>query len=124
MTYKQVDRIPHAFPACSNTTCDCMANSLVGARTSIMGDLDTPSGLLVFFLWIMCARAGTEKASVLPEPVSAIPTMSRPEATMGQHRLWIGVGLAKFLQAVRQRGSKLVSLNSRIGRKFLLPGEK
>ena len=72
------DLMPQAFPACSRTTWDCMANSLVGANTSIIGDRETPSGLLVFFLCSMCARAGTEKARVLPDPVSAMPTMSRP----------------------------------------------
>ena len=43
-------------------------------------------------MWIM---AGRRKASVLPEPVAEMPTMSRPRSAMGQPCDWMGVGVAK-----------------------------
>ena len=36
---------------------------------------------------------GSVKTSVLPEPVKAIPIMSRPERIVGRPWIWIGVGL-------------------------------
>ena len=36
---------------------------------------------------------GSVKTSVLPEPVNAIPIMSRPERIVGSPWIWIGVGL-------------------------------
>jgi len=42
MTHRQTDLILHAFPASSNTFWLCMANSLVGARTNIIGEEETP----------------------------------------------------------------------------------
>jgi len=39
--------------------------------------------------------AGRAKAIVLPEPVSATETMSRPLRAYGQAWHWIGVGLSK-----------------------------
>ena len=41
------------------------------------------------------ASPGSPKASVLPEPVAAVPTMSRPDKMMGQLCAWIGLGAVK-----------------------------
>lgn len=41
------------------------------------------------------------KASVLPEPVAAMPTRSWPDRMMGQHCAWMGDGCAKSLVARR-----------------------
>mmetsp|Transcript_21764 Transcript_21764/g.35943 ORF Transcript_21764/g.35943 Transcript_21764/m.35943 type:complete len:243 (-) Transcript_21764:28-756(-) len=61
------------------------------------------------------AIAGRKKASVLPEPVSATPIMSRPPLMMGQHSLWIGVGRAKSEHALRTSGAKPASANVATG---------
>jgi hypothetical protein len=40
----------------------------------------------------MCINMGMTKASVLPLPVLAMPTTSRPNSPMGTACAWIGVG--------------------------------
>jgi len=49
-------------------------------KTIIMGLLISyvTYGIGFFFLWDKWARAGTQKAKVFPDPVSAMPMMSRP----------------------------------------------
>ena len=44
----------------------------------------------------MCRRQGRPNASVLPEPVEAMPTRSRPARAMGRHCAWIGEGAEKL----------------------------
>ena len=41
-----------------------------------------------------CTTSGHTKASVLPEPVFATPTTSRPASASGSTAAWIGVGRA------------------------------
>lgn len=45
----------------------------------------------------MCFRPGRPNASVLPEPVAAMPTRSLPDWIIGQHCAWIGDGCANVL---------------------------
>jgi len=52
-------------------------------------------------LSLMCQRPGRPKASVLPEPVSAMPTRSWRERTIGHACAWIGVGFAYFFVTTR-----------------------
>src|ERR1019366_10016651 len=42
---------------------------------------------------VMLATMGMPKASVLPEPVGALPQMSRPASAAGMVAVWIGSGL-------------------------------
>lgn len=44
----------------------------------------------------MCRMAGRPKASVLPLPVAAMPTRSRPLSAMGRHCAWMGDGCWKL----------------------------
>mmetsp|Transcript_17086 Transcript_17086/g.59942 ORF Transcript_17086/g.59942 Transcript_17086/m.59942 type:complete len:257 (+) Transcript_17086:414-1184(+) len=82
--------------ASSRTTADvCSASSRVGASTSTMGPLAL---LLSGFCAATCTRAGSMNAIVLPLPVAAMPTTSRPLISAGQHCAWIGVGFSKPLQ--------------------------
>ncbi len=43
--------------------------------------------------WVMLAAIGMPKASVLPEPVGALPQMSRPANAAGMVAVWMGSGL-------------------------------
>mmetsp|Transcript_26840 Transcript_26840/g.83014 ORF Transcript_26840/g.83014 Transcript_26840/m.83014 type:complete len:381 (+) Transcript_26840:651-1793(+) len=70
----------------------CCASSRVGASTRHMGPSPRSSGGCDS----MWARAGTMKASVLPEPVLAMPTMSRHCPRMGHACAWIAVGAVNF----------------------------
>ena len=76
---------------------------------------EPPTLASVRFLCARCCRPGTEKARVLPEPVSAIPMASLPPATRGQHTLWIGVGLSKSAHTFMHLSSRLASANSSTG---------
>jgi len=70
------------------TLCICWANSRVGARTKAMG----PSPRVSLSWLLMWTIAGSIYANVLPEPVCAIPTISRPLIAMGHPCAWIEVG--------------------------------
>lgn len=60
----------------------------------------TPS--LLGGLLINLARAGIPKANVLPLPVSAIPTTSRPSRAGGQAHAWMGVGAGNWVSGARR----------------------
>lgn len=66
----------------------CWASSRVGASTSTIG----PSSLNSLGWLMMWTMAGRIYAKVLPEPVWAIPTKSRPERAIGHPWAWMGVG--------------------------------
>ena len=55
-------------------------------------------------------------ARVLPDPVSATPTVSRPDAAMGQHTAWIGVGFENDAHARSTLAPNPVSANAATGR--------
>ena len=67
----------------------CSASSHVGARTS------TCRLLPALLDERRRASAGRPKASVLPLPVSAMPTTSFPESAGGYAQAWMGVGSLK-----------------------------
>ena len=75
----------------------CSASSRVGARTSARGPLPAPLD------GRRRASAGMPKASVLPLPVSAMPTTSFPESAGGHAQAWMGVGSLKAENAPRRR---------------------
>ena len=54
----------------------------------------------------MWHKAGSPKARVLPEPVAAMPTTSRPDKMMGQHCAWMGDGAAKSSVACSNSAGK------------------
>ena len=68
-----------------------VANSRVGASTRMVGPC------LGSFLppFKMCTNPGTKNPSVLPEPVLATPTTSRPCSAAGQAWDWITEGISK-----------------------------
>ena len=69
------------------------ASSRVGeTMTAFAGELDGVWGVGAV---VMERMQGTPKARVLPEPVSAMPTTSRPERRKGQAADWMGVGVLK-----------------------------
>jgi hypothetical protein len=73
------------LPNLSHSFWICIASSRVGARTSMIG----PSPRLNSGCALMCTIPGSRNASVLPDPVSATPIMSRPESATGQPCAWI-----------------------------------
>ena len=79
--------IPEDLPNLSASSLICTANSRVGANTSRVGPM---RGSLRVAL--MCSMPGSRKPQVLPEPVLAMETMSRPWVAMGQDWAWMGVG--------------------------------
>ena len=94
----------------------CLASSLEGARISASG----PSPPLRGSLASSCSAsmtAGSENASVLPDPVNAIPIMSRPERITGSPCIWIGVGRVIPLEASTRStgGGARVCANSTTG---------
>lgn len=88
----------------------CWASSRVGASTSTIGPSPRDSGRWL----LMCTSPGSMYASVLPEPVMAMPSRSRPDSAMGQPCAWIGVGVTKpcLESSLRIAGEKFASLKS------------
>ncbi len=69
----------------------CTASSRVGARISarvVLARRLVPSAMIF-------DRIGSAKAAVLPEPVWAMPKMSRPSSCGGIAWTWIGFGSVK-----------------------------
>mmetsp|Transcript_49705 Transcript_49705/g.106210 ORF Transcript_49705/g.106210 Transcript_49705/m.106210 type:complete len:269 (+) Transcript_49705:405-1211(+) len=67
----------------------CCASSRVGASTTPTG----PRSLRSVLLRVAASHSsGIKKPIVLPEPVWATPTTSRPASEMGSDCAWIGVG--------------------------------
>mmetsp|Transcript_11088 Transcript_11088/g.29197 ORF Transcript_11088/g.29197 Transcript_11088/m.29197 type:complete len:279 (+) Transcript_11088:647-1483(+) len=108
---------PILAPASRTTTSDCIASSRVGASTSTRAPPLDPLGGGV----AQCIIAGRKKASVLPEPVSATPTMSRPAIITGQHAAWIGVGFANAAHAASTALLKPASAKPATGRNASAP---
>jgi hypothetical protein len=81
---------------------DCIASSLVGARTRAEGTLPRhPSTWLRPPSLETKESRGSAKARVLPDPVRDIPTRSCPAERGGQHSLWMvfrvqGVGFSRW----------------------------
>lgn len=74
-------------PNLSASVLICMASSRVGASTSMVGP--ARASLRSAWMWSM---PGSRKPHVLPEPVLAMATRSRPLSAMGQACAWMGVG--------------------------------
>jgi hypothetical protein len=55
---------------------------------------------------------GMRKAAVFPEPVTALPRISRPSRASGMDLAWIGVGVERFnaVNARRRGRERLISL--------------
>ncbi len=69
----------------SNASHTCSASSRVGASTSACG-----------FLWpvSICDSTGSANAAVLPVPVWARPTTSRPCSSTGMVAAWMAEGVS------------------------------
>jgi hypothetical protein len=76
-------------PKMAASACICTASSRVGARTSAIG----PSPGSRYGCALTWTTAGSKNDSVLPLPVSATATTSRPLSTVGHACDWIGVGV-------------------------------
>ena len=64
----------------------CTASSRTGASTSAC------VAAMRFERKSSRSSIGSANAAVLPEPVIAEPTMSRPASASGTHAAWMGVG--------------------------------
>mmetsp|Transcript_80389 Transcript_80389/g.206890 ORF Transcript_80389/g.206890 Transcript_80389/m.206890 type:complete len:225 (-) Transcript_80389:468-1142(-) len=97
----------------------CSPSSRVGASTSMSGPSPCCSGGCA----MMCSRPGMPNAMVLPEPVFATPTMSRPAMAGLQPWDWIAVGEVKPCRAKlsSMNCGKPVSWNERMGFGTLSP---
>mmetsp|Transcript_57034 Transcript_57034/g.180540 ORF Transcript_57034/g.180540 Transcript_57034/m.180540 type:complete len:246 (-) Transcript_57034:158-895(-) len=112
---------PHLAPASSRTSWICTASSRVGERMRHTGPW-LPGALPTGSWSKMCARAGRPKPRVLPEPVEAMATASRPDITIGQHCDWMGEGCVKVRVLWRRFGATPSSVNLVIGLKNPLLG--
>src|SRR4051812_36824629 len=79
---------PRLRPSGASTSATCWASSRVGTRTSPRGlrgprRTSAPSRL----------SSGRPKASVLPEPVAALPSTSRPASAAGSAEAWVANGV-------------------------------
>lgn len=91
-------RIPIDEPSASNCSEIWNASSRVGARTQAK----SPFGSSHSF-----CKMGSAKAAVFPEPVDAIPMISRPSRAWGRASDWMSVG---FLKPIRSRASNRGSI--------------
>ena len=82
--YTQSEDTPLLSPTAAQTSALCIASSRVGAMTRTRGPRARLPVSLALSTW---RTAGRRKASVLPEPVAAIPITSRParRGGPGQH---------------------------------------
>eukprot|EP00963_Diacronema_lutheri_P002053 scaffold131_cov335-Pavlova_lutheri.AAC.40 len=85
--YTQVFLMPDERPKRSASSLICTANSLVGARMSMVGPTRGS-----FFTFLMCTIPGNRYPQVLPLPVLAMATTSLPCMAHAQDWAWIGVG--------------------------------
>ncbi len=86
--YTVVTRTPSRRPSGASTSATWRASSRVGTRTSPRGAL----GWRGPAAWASRASRGRPKARVLPEPVSARPSTSRPASASGSARAWMAKG--------------------------------
>jgi hypothetical protein len=93
--YTQVLRMPDERPNLSASALICMASSRVGASTSTVGPARGSRRVA-----LMCMMPGSRKPQVLPEPVLAMATQSRPDSAMGHAMAWMGVGDLKPARAI------------------------
>jgi hypothetical protein len=82
------------LPIFASSSATWLASSRVGVRTSAW--IWRLSGLIFSMI-------GMPKAAVLPVPVCAWPTTSRPEATVGIVWAWMGDGSSKPISAMAAR---------------------
>ena len=80
-------RMPAERPNLSASSLICTASSRVGASTSMLG----PARGSVRVAMI-CRKPGSRKPQVLPLPVLAMATRSRPSSAIGHDCAWMGVG--------------------------------
>mmetsp|Transcript_25316 Transcript_25316/g.63323 ORF Transcript_25316/g.63323 Transcript_25316/m.63323 type:complete len:284 (-) Transcript_25316:116-967(-) len=83
----------------ANSAWICIASSRVGASTTTAGPRASPrlAGAAGGGCALTWTRAGRRKPSVLPLPVSAMPTTSRPFSRHGHAMLWTALGVLKFI---------------------------
>eukprot|EP00955_Chlamydomonas_euryale_P042207 352233-Chlamydomonas_euryale.AAC.3 len=81
-------RSPKGFAKTRASRWICSASSLVGATTSPMG----PSPFAARRCADACSTIGSTNAAVLPLPVFAMPSTSRPDSAAGSACAWIAVG--------------------------------
>mmetsp|Transcript_21523 Transcript_21523/g.64392 ORF Transcript_21523/g.64392 Transcript_21523/m.64392 type:complete len:326 (-) Transcript_21523:804-1781(-) len=79
----------------AQTSCVCRASSREGHSTKPTGPSPGRRGRR-FSRSSARMTSGTVKAMVLPEPVKAMPIMSRPESATGMPWTWMGVGRLMF----------------------------
>ena len=83
--YTARTRAPIGRPYVVTASATWIASSRVGASTRARGGLPLPPG-------VSDCSSGSANAAVLPVPVAAWPTRSRPSSSGGIACAWIGVG--------------------------------
>uniref|UniRef100_A0A0A8YW84 ATP-dependent RNA helicase DDX41 n=1 Tax=Arundo donax TaxID=35708 RepID=A0A0A8YW84_ARUDO len=100
------------YPASLSGIRNCSITSYVCFASSRDGQMIIPNGPSPGTIGIMISScsatmmSGSTNTSVFPDPVKAMPIMSRPESTTGSPCTWMGVGWTMPLsRSLRRMGS-------------------
>mmetsp|Transcript_4028 Transcript_4028/g.12915 ORF Transcript_4028/g.12915 Transcript_4028/m.12915 type:complete len:246 (+) Transcript_4028:310-1047(+) len=110
-------RTSECSPSFFTSSSICSASSRVGAMMSARGPSSPTRSRMRAGSPRMYSTMGMTNAAVLPEPVSAMPMMSRLRCPIGMACIWIGVGFsypASRIARIR-RSSMLLSAHDRMG---------
>mmetsp|Transcript_17671 Transcript_17671/g.43698 ORF Transcript_17671/g.43698 Transcript_17671/m.43698 type:complete len:222 (+) Transcript_17671:568-1233(+) len=118
-----------AMPSLASSSVNPSMTSCVWRASSREGQMIRPTGPSMPASGMRCSSImdamimGSTNVSDLPEPVKAMPMMSRPDRMTGRPWIWMGVGLLMpfFVSWFRMGSGNFISLNVRMGGGISVP---